>query len=124
MPITSTQCSKWSITDSIVCRGWAGEIVVWGEASMPITPPVSATARSRSSGFSFRSSNSARAPECDRKTGAVERSQTCIAVTSPVCERSIAMPSRFMRRTASRPNDVRPPSPGSFRPPPSWFDSL
>lgn len=123
-PITSMQYSKWSITPSSECRGCAGEIVVCGDPSIPITPPFSATAFSRTSSFSLRSENSARAPECDRKTGRSLTSQVCIAVTSPVCETSIAMPSRFILRTASRPNRVRPPSPGSFTPPPSWFDSL
>ena len=43
MPTRSTQYSKCSITDSIECRGCFIVSVVWGAASMPITPPVSAT---------------------------------------------------------------------------------
>ena len=52
MPITSMQYSACAITVSSVC-GTPTSVVVYGAASIPITPPVSATARSSSSVFNF-----------------------------------------------------------------------
>src|SRR5215813_11311036 len=46
----------------MLCLGCAAESVVCGAADIPITPPVSATARSTSSGFILAMSQTARAP--------------------------------------------------------------
>jgi hypothetical protein len=98
--------------------------VVCAAAEIPMTPPFSAQARSTSSGFMRFVSHSARAPACVTKTGRSLRSIVSSDVRSPACERSIASPSRFIRRTACRPNSVSPASCSSRSPEPSAFASL
>ncbi|MDT4948394.1 MAG: hypothetical protein QOJ37_989 [Pseudonocardiales bacterium] len=95
-----------------------------GAADMPMTPPVSATARSTASPFSRGMSHSARAPACVINTGASLRSQTSSPVRSEECEMSIARPTAFIRATAWRPNRVNPPSRASDKPVPSALESL
>ena len=94
-----------------------------GAADMPITPPVAATARSTSSGFIRGVSHTARAPAWVMNTGASECSQVSSAVWSPECDRSMARPSWFIRRTARRPRWVRPASVTSLSPLPSALAS-
>ena len=49
------------------------------------------------------------APACDQMTGASATSSASFIVSGDVCERSTSMPSRFISRTTSLPNAVRPP---------------
>jgi hypothetical protein len=118
MPTRSAQYWKWSMTESMVCRGCAADSVVCGAADIPITPPVAATARSTSSGFIRGISQTARAPAWVMNTGRSLCSQVSSAVRSPAWDRSMARPSLFIRVTARRPNAVSPESETSARPPP------
>lgn len=99
-------------------------MVVWGAASMPMTPPLAAQALMTSSGFRRLESHRLRAPACVMKTGLLESSIVSMAVTSPEWLTSMARPSLFMRSTALRPKAVRPPSRGSLRPAPRALPSL
>ncbi len=100
------------MTESIECRGCAADSVVCGAADIPITPPVSATARSTSSGFIRGVSQTARAPAWVMNTGRSLCAQVSRAVRLPEWDRSMASPSLFIRVTARRPSAV---SPASFR---------
>ncbi len=49
-----------------------------------------------------------RADEWENITGASLRRSTCAITESDTCEMSTIIPSRFISRTTSRPNGVRP----------------
>jgi hypothetical protein len=70
MPTGSAQFSKCSMNDSIEWRGCCLVMVVWGTASMPMTPPFCAHASMTSSGLRRLESHRARAPEWVMKIGA------------------------------------------------------
>ena len=102
----------------------AGDSVVCGAAEIPISPPVSATARITSSGFIRRVGQTARAPamgEADRR--AADRAGVR-AVWSEEWERSTSIPTWFIRRTALRPKPVNPASTRSLSPEPNALASL
>ncbi|GAA3302968.1 hypothetical protein GCM10020295_50290 [Streptomyces cinereospinus] len=58
-------------------------------------------------------SQTARAEECEKITGAEVVSSASRMVVAATCERSTSMPSRFISRTTARPKADRPPTPGS-----------
>ncbi|CAM5402137.1 hypothetical protein SALBM217S_06940 [Streptomyces griseoloalbus] len=58
-------------------------------------------------------SQTARAEEWEKITGAVLVSRASRMVVAATWERSTSMPSRFISRTTSRPNADSPPTPGS-----------
>jgi hypothetical protein len=51
----------------------------------------------------------ARAEECEKITGAAETRMASLMVPGDTCDRSTSIPSRFISRTTSSPNFVRPP---------------
>lgn len=55
----------------------------------------------------------AREEECEKITGARLTRSAARMVSGEVCERSTSMPTRFISRTTSSPNRVRPPAAGS-----------
>ena len=69
----------------------------------------SAAARGSSRARCAARSTSARADECEKITGASVTSSASLIVAGDTCERSTSMPSRFISRTTSSPNGVRPP---------------
>lgn len=58
-------------------------------------------------------SQTARAEECEKTTGAAETARASRIVVAATCERSTSMPTRFISRTTSRPKSLRPPCRGS-----------
>ena len=77
------------------------------------TPPLAGSRSSTSSGTLRGWSQSARAEECEKTTGASVVSRASRMVSAETWERSTSMPSRFISRTTSRPNALSPPSTGS-----------
>ncbi len=73
------------------------------------TPPFFGTRASTSSGTLRGVGESARALECEKMTGASAMSSTSFIVSADTWEMSTSMPSRFISRTTSSPNFVRPP---------------
>ena len=72
------------------------------------TPPFAGTRRRISSGTLRTWSVTARAPECEKITGASVTSSAAAIVAGETWLRSTSIPSRFISRTTSRPNSVRP----------------
>ena len=77
------------------------------------SPLFSARRSSTSSGTLRGRSQTARAEECEKMTGASVASRASRIVSAETCERSTSIPSRFISRTTSRPNAESPPSTGS-----------
>lgn len=77
------------------------------------TPPLAGSSASTSSGMLRGWSQTARAEECEKITGASETASASRIVVAATCERSTSMPTRFISRTTSRPKSVRPPWRGS-----------
>lgn len=77
------------------------------------TPPLAGSWASTSSGMLRGWSCTAREEECEKITGAWLTRSAARMVSGEVCERSTSMPSRFISRTTSSPNRVRPPATGS-----------
>src|SRR3712207_7378253 len=73
------------------------------------TPPLSRTRRRMESGTLRGTSAMARTDECEKITGACVTSSASLIVAGETCDRSTSMPSRFISRTTSSPNDVSPP---------------
>ena len=77
---------------------------------MTITTPPFAFIFARTASGTFRGwSQSARAEEWEKMTGASETRSASSIVSSETCERSTSMPRRFISRTTSSPKRVRPP---------------
>ena len=77
------------------------------------TPPC-VLSRARTSSGTLRGwSQTARAEECEKITGASLVSRAARMVSAETCERSTSMPSRFISRTTSWPNAVSPPARGT-----------
>ena len=76
------------------------------------TPPLSSAARRMSSGTLRFTSQSARAEECEKITGAFETRSASSIVPSDTCDKSTSMPSLFISSTTCSPNGVRPPCSG------------
>ena len=76
-------------------------------------PPLAGSRASTSSGMLRGWSQTARAEECEKITGAPVASSASRMVVAATCERSTSMPTRFISRTTSWPNAVRPPATGS-----------
>ena len=72
-------------------------------------PPLAGTLRRISSGTLRGWSVTARAPECEKITGASATSSAAAIVVAATWLRSTSIPSRFISRTTSRPNRVSPP---------------
>ena len=72
------------------------------------TPPFFGSIWRMLSGTFRSTSFTARAEECEKITGASERRIACAITESETWERSTSTPSRFISRTTSRPNGVRP----------------
>ena len=77
------------------------------------TPPFAGTRRRMSSGTFRGWSFTARAPECEKTTGASATSRAAAIVLGATWLRSTSIPSRFISRTTSTPKGVRPPWRGS-----------
>ena len=77
------------------------------------TPPLPASRASTSSGTLRGMSQSARALEWEKITGASATSSASRIVSGDTCDRSTSMPIRCISRTTSRPNSVSPPACGS-----------
>ena len=73
------------------------------------TPPLTASRRSTSSGTLRGLSQTARALECEKITGAADASRAACMVAVETCDRSTSMPSRFISATTERPKSDRPP---------------
>lgn len=76
------------------------------------TPPLAASIRSTSSGMLRGWSQTARAEECEKITGATDVASASRMVVAATWERSTSIPTRFISRTTSRPNSDRPPTRG------------
>ena len=77
-------------------------------------PPLGPTRLRISSGTSRGTSSRARAEECEKMTGASETRSASSIVSTETWERATSIPRRFISRTTSSPNRVRPPCrPGS-----------
>ncbi len=74
------------------------------------TPPLPGSRASTSSGTLRGLSQTARALECEKITGAAATSSASCIVSGDTCDRSTSMPSRCISRTTSRPKSVRPPA--------------
>uniref|UniRef100_A0A2H1X0S6 SFRICE_001409 n=1 Tax=Spodoptera frugiperda TaxID=7108 RepID=A0A2H1X0S6_SPOFR len=57
-----------------------------------------------------RSPQRAAAPECENTTGACDISKASRAVSSPACDKSTIIPSRFISLTTALPNSLSPPA--------------
>ena len=80
------------------------------------TPPLGPTRLRMSSGTLRGTASSAFADECEKITGASATRSASSIVSGDTWERSTSIPSRFISRTTSSPNFVRPPClPGSGR---------
>ena len=66
------------------------------------------TMRRIESGTLRRWSHSARAEECENNTGARDTRMASTIVASETWARSTSIPTRFISRTTSSPNGVRP----------------
>ncbi|MDQ0813039.1 hypothetical protein QFZ63_004753 [Streptomyces sp. B3I7] len=77
------------------------------------TPPLPGSRSSTSSGMLRGWSQTARAEECEKTTGAEVVSSAARMVAGATWERSTSMPSRFISRTTSRPKADSPPTAGS-----------
>ena len=77
------------------------------------TPPLPASRASTSSGTLRGWSQTARALEWEKITGASAASSASRMVAGDTWDRSTSMPSRCISRTTSRPNSVSPPACGS-----------
>ena len=73
------------------------------------TPPLRGSSARMESGTLRGWSTIARAEECEKITGASLTRRASLIVPGETCDRSTSMPSRFISRTTSRPNGVRPP---------------
>ena len=85
-------------------------------ATVCITPPFAASARSCSSSMFRETSASALVPECDAMTGAAESSAACSMASFEMWETSTRMPSRFISAITSLPNSLIPPCSASASP--------
>ena len=72
------------------------------------TPPFLPMRASTSSGTLRTWSLTARALECEKITGASLTSRASCIAFGETCAMSTSMPSRFISRTTSLPNGVRP----------------
>ena len=77
------------------------------------TPPFFFTSARTSSGTLRGTSQIARADECEKITGASVTRRASRMVSADTWLRSTSIPSRFISRTTSSPNFVRPPSAGA-----------
>ncbi len=77
------------------------------------TPPLPGSAASTSSGTLRGVSHSASAEEWLKITGASVVSSASRIVVAATWLRSTIIPSRFISRTTSRPNSLRPPTTGT-----------
>ncbi len=75
-------------------------------------PPLAGSWASTSSGMLRGWSQTARAEECEKITGASVTRRASRMVSAETCERSTSMPRRFISRTTSSPKRVRPPATG------------
>ena len=73
------------------------------------TPPLTGSRRSTSSGTLRGLSQTARALEWEKITGAADASRAACMVPAETCDRSTSMPSRFISATTERPKSDRPP---------------
>ena len=77
---------------------------------IPTTPPVAAHATICSSVMLRACGQTAAGFECEKTTGARERSIASIVDRNEVWEQSTRMPSRFISSSARRPRGVSPTS--------------
>src|SRR5918911_1101204 len=73
------------------------------------TPPFAGSRRRMESETLRGTSQSARADECEKMTGASLTFSASLIVPGETCERSTSIPSRFISRTTSSPKRVSPP---------------
>ena len=72
------------------------------------TPPLTVSRRSTSSGTLRGLSQTARALEWEKITGAADTSSAACMVAADTCDRSTSMPSRFISSTTERPKSAQP----------------
>ncbi len=77
------------------------------------TPSLPASVSSTSSGAFRGTSQTARADEWLKITGALVTRSACRIVSADTCDRSTSMPIRFISRTTCSPKSFSPPSTGS-----------
>ena len=77
------------------------------------TPPFFGMRASTASGTFRTLGVRASAFECEKMTGASVTSSASFIVSAETCEMSTSIPSRFISRTTSSPNFVRPPCRGA-----------
>jgi hypothetical protein len=77
------------------------------------TPSLPVSVRSTSSGTFRGTSQTARADEWLKITGALVTRSACRIVSAETCDRSTSMPIRFISRTTSSPKSLSPPSTGT-----------
>src|SRR5690606_22619885 len=92
-------------------RAHAGDTKAGTNVTMH-TPPLPGSAASTSSGTLRGTSQTARAEECEKITGASLTRSAARIVSAETWERSTSMPSRFISLTTSSPNGDSPPTCG------------
>lgn len=108
--VVSRWCRPWArmFSSARSVHSTAAGSTNFGTKVAIATPPLAGSCASTSSGMLRGWSQTARAEECEKITGAVLTRSASRMVSAETCERSTSIPQRFISRTTSSPKADSP----------------